>query len=170
MKKNLVLVGLMGAGKTTVGHLLAEKMQYEFLDTDAIIEQEQGVLISAIFAQKGEAFFRQIESDVIKKVSDFSEKIISTGGGACEKDENIKALKKNSILVYLQASPDILFERIKNQNHRPLLQTENPLSKLQELLNKREKNYLQSDIIMTTENKKLEQIVEEIIEVYNARA
>ena len=116
MKKNLVLVGLMGAGKTTVGHLLAEKMQYEFLDTDAIIEQEQGVLISAIFAQKGEAFFRQIESDVIKKVSDFSGKIISTGGGACEKDENIKALKKNSILVYLQASPDILFERIKNRN------------------------------------------------------
>ncbi len=167
MKKNVVLVGLMGAGKTSVGQELAQKLSYEFWDTDAIIEQTQGVKISEIFKTKGEVFFRELEKATIAKISQEEKKVISTGGGSLEQIENLKNLKKNGLTVYLKASPETLFSRVITETHRPLLQTENPLAKLEELLEKREKNYLLSDIIVLTENKTIDEIANEIIEVFN---
>ena len=162
MEKNIVLVGLMGAGKTTVGKYLAEKYKKDFIDTDAIIEAQKKTSIPDIFAKYGEDIFRQIEANIIKKISEQNNKIISTGGGVVENAENINNLKKNGILVYLKAPAKVLYERIKNQNNRPLLQNENPLKTLQGLLQKREKNYMKADIIIETENKSVAEIAQEV--------
>lgn len=162
MGRNIVLVGLMGAGKTTVGELLAKMYGLVFIDIDKAIERDAGMSISQIFATKGEKYFRELESSAILTFLNKSDSIISTGGGAVENDENLKNLKKNGAIVYLKASPEILFKRIKNENNRPLLKTQNPLETLKNLLNKREKNYLQADIIIETDNKTKEEIAKEI--------
>lgn len=162
MGKNIVLVGLMGAGKTTVGELLAKMYGLVFVDIDKVIELDAGMSISKIFAAKGEEYFRKLESTMILTFSNKSDSIISTGGGAVENGENLKNLKKNGIIVYLKASPEKLFERIKGENNRPLLKNTDPIETLKNLLNKREKNYLKADIIIETDNKTKEEIAEEI--------
>ncbi len=167
MKKNIVLVGLMGAGKTSVGQELARKLNADFIDTDEVIEKKTGAKISEIFKNKGEVFFRELEKNTIAEIVNEANKVISTGGGSLENLENLNNLKKNGVVIYLKTTPEVLFERIKLETHRPLLHTENPLQKLKDLLEKREKNYLLSDIIVLTENKTVEQITNEIIEVFN---
>ena len=165
MEKNIVLVGLMGAGKTSVGEVLSKKYRLNFVDIDYIIEINAQMSISQIFSKYGENYFRELEKMTISSCSTKYNTIISTGGGALENQENITNLKKNGILVYLKASPNILYERIKEQGNRPLLQNEKPLKTLIELLKKREKNYLKSDIIIETDNKSIEEIVKEIGEL-----
>ena len=165
--KNIVLVGLMGAGKTTVGKILAEKLKKEFIDTDELIVKEEKKSINEIFAQSGEKYFREIEKNIIEKVSQFSNKVISIGGGALENFENISNLKRNGILFYLKADIDTLEQRLKNATDRPLLKNIELKEKLTELLNKREKNYLLSQKIINTSNvKSIDIISEEIIEYY----
>ncbi len=165
MGKNIVLVGLMGAGKTTVGECLAEKYKLIFTDSDEVIERDTKMSISQIFAERGEAYFRELEKTAISMLSSKNGRVISTGGGALENEENIENLKKNGVLVYLKASPEILYKRIKKQNHRPLLQNEKPLETLRILLQQREKNYLKADIIIETDDKTIEKIVDEIGEL-----
>ena len=165
--KNIVLVGLMGAGKTTVGKILAEKLKKEFIDTDELIVKEEKKSINEIFAQSGEKYFREIEKNIIEKVSELSDKVISIGGGALENFENISNLKRNGILFYLKADVNTLEQRLKNTTDRPLLKNTRLKEKLMELLNKREKNYLLSQkIIDTTNEKTIDTITEEIIEYY----
>jgi shikimate kinase len=168
--KNIVLVGLMGAGKSTVGKALSEKLSFEFLDTDEIITQEQNLAITDIFSQFGENYFRQLEKNLVLKFSDFENKIISTGGGLVQDIENLNNLKKNGFVVYLQASVETLYSRIKDDNKRPLLQVDNPLEKLSEILIAREKNYKLANFIINTENKTIDYIVNELIREYNAQA
>ena len=169
MNKNIVLVGLMGAGKTSVGRLLAEKLGIEFYDTDDVIENEAGCSIVDIFSQKGEQAFRELEKKTILKLSQKSGNIISTGGGSLENEENLKNLKKNGLIVYLKASPEVLYERIKNQKNRPLLKNGSPLKTLKELLEKREQAYKRADYIIDTALKTAEDVTNEIVKVYNAR-
>jgi len=168
--KNIVLVGLMGAGKSTLGKALSEKLSFEFLDTDEIITQEQNLAITDIFSQFGENYFRQLEKNLVLKLSDFENKIISTGGGLVQDIENLNNLKKNGFVVYLQASVETLYSRIKDDNKRPLLQVDNPLEKLSEILIAREKNYKLANFIINTENKTIDYIVNELIREYNAQA
>lgn len=167
--KNLVLVGLMGAGKSTIGKALSKKLSFDFLDTDEVIIKEQETSISDIFAQFGESHFRQLEKNLVKKLSKLENKVISTGGGLVQDIENLDKLKENGIVVYLQASAEILYSRIKNDNTRPLLQVDNPLERLSEILSKREANYKLADFIINTENKTIDDIVNEIVKVYNAQ-
>ena len=164
--KNIVLVGLMGAGKTTVGKNLAEKMQKEFLDTDELIVKEENRSINEIFAKEGEKYFRDLEKNIIAKVSAFSDKVISIGGGALENTENISNLKKNGILFYLRADVEELEKRLQNATDRPLLKNTPMKEKLTELLNKREKNYLLSQKIIDTTEKTIQEITQEIIKDY----
>ena len=168
--KNIVLVGLMGAGKSSVGMKLADLLTYEFLDTDNIIETQQGQSINDIFATHGELSFRKLENSVISDLGNLENKIISTGGGSVENIENLNVLKVNGFIVYLKASPEGLFERIKNQTNRPLLQNENPLNTLQILLERREKNYLLADYVVDTMGKDVDAVAREIIKVYNENA
>ncbi len=161
--KNICLTGLMGSGKSTVGAALAQKLGLEFVDIDAKIEFKTGMKISEIFAQKGEDFFRKIESETLKEFAEKSGQVISTGGGAVQKEGNLKILKENSTVIYLKTSPEVLFERVNADTSRPLLQNEKPFETLCALLEKREPNYQKADIIVTTDGKTVDEIVNEIL-------
>ena len=170
MEKNIILVGLMGAGKSSIGIELSKYLGFEFYDTDMMIELEQNIKISQIFSTYGEEYFRNLETVMISKVSSFSRSVISTGGGSIQNVDNLVKLKQNGVVFYLKACPEILFERVKDDNNRPLLQTSKPLEVLKELLIKREKNYMLADVVIETDNKTLIDIVEKIVKEYNARA
>ena len=161
--KNIVLVGMMGAGKTTVGEFLSAKLNRELKDIDRVIEQEQKKSIIEIFTNDGEEAFRQLESETIEKFSNMSNLIISTGGGALEKANNLSNLQKNGIIIYLKADIEELFKRVKNETQRPLLKEQDPLEVIKKLIKKREKFYLMADITIITDNKSPEKITEEII-------
>ena len=161
--KNIVLVGMMGAGKTTVGEFLSAKLNRELKDIDRVIEQEQKKSIIEIFTNDGEEAFRQLESETIEKLSNMSDLIISTGGGALEKANNLSNLQKNGIIIYLKADIEELFKRVKNETQRPLLKEQDPLEVIKKLIKKRKKFYLMADITIITDNKSPEKITEEII-------
>ena len=166
MSANIVLTGLMGAGKSTVGKALAKVLKdYTFIDVDDVIVDIEGMSIPDIFEKKSEAYFRKVEQNVIRELSEEEDLIIALGGGAFECEETRENLKNNCITVYLKSSVERLFSRIENDNNRPLLQCENPKDKLSELLEKREPNYLKADFIIETDNKKIDEIVEEILEI-----
>lgn len=166
MEKNIVLIGLMGCGKTTVAAILSNKLNKKLFDTDSLIIQDQNKSINSIFAEKGEACFRDIETKIVNQVSKESKSIISTGGGVVEKLENIDLLKKNGIVFYLKTAPETLYERLQHQSDRPLLKTENPLETLKELLIKRENKYNLADYIIETDGKNPFTIAGEIIDIY----
>lgn len=161
--KNLALVGLMGAGKSTVGIALAQKLGMVFVDIDAEIEKKTGLKITEIFAQKGEEAFRELESLTIQEFVTKNRLVLSTGGGAIENPKNLAALKENCTVIYLKAPAEVLFERVKEDTNRPLLQNSDPLLTLQKLLEKREANYRKADIIVDTALLAVDEIVNEIL-------
>lgn len=161
--KNIVLTGFMGTGKTVVSKIISKKLGYKLIDIDSIIEKEQNMTITDIFKHFGETKFREIESDVIKRISDIENAVISTGGGAVLKEENLNNLKKRGIIFCLSATPETILKRTINNNTRPLLQVENPLEKIKELLNIRRPFYEKADFIIDTENRSPFEIADEII-------
>lgn len=154
---------MMGAGKTTVGKELATIMNCNFIDLDETIEKNYGK-ISDIFKKKGEEYFRQIETLELKKLNIQETFVLSTGGGIVLKDENIKILQTLGYVFYLEASTDTIYERIKNQKHRPLLNTPDPKRSIEEILSKRKKLYENSGEKITVNNKNVKEIAEEIYE------
>lgn len=163
MAKNIVFVGLMGSGKTTIGELTAKKLGRKLIDTDDLIQKSVNKSINKIFEQEGEDFFRNLESEIIKKISQNSGQIISTGGGAVENPANLENLKKNGVIIYLYAPASELYSRIKDADSRPLLKNNDALSVLEKLLAKRERFYNLADIKINTVNKQFEEIADEII-------
>ena len=142
----------MGAGKSTVGRVLSASVGYNFLDLDDFIEKEYGEKITDIFLHKGEDYFRDLETDSLTKVSeDKSDTVISTGGGIVLKPSNVSIIKSTGTSIYLKASIDTIWERIKNQSGRPLLEVENPYEKASELLESREMLYQDSDYVIDTD-------------------
>ncbi|MCX8031254.1 MAG: shikimate kinase [Thermodesulfovibrionales bacterium] len=162
--KNIVLIGFMGTGKSAIGKILAEKLSFHFYDIDKIIEEEQKMSINEIFKKYGETVFRDIEADIILRLSKLEKAVIATGGGAVLRDTNVINLREKGLLVCLTASAETIYERLKNHTDRPLLQVKNPFEKIKELLNLREQFYKKADITINTENKTLEQIAGEILE------
>ncbi len=146
--ENVALVGFMGVGKSTVGHLLAQQLHFEFVDTDRLIEQREGRKIAEIFLTKGEPYFRSLESSLAEEVGARHGVVISTGGGMVVNPGNLEALRRQSLLVCLWASPEVIFERVKNQSHRPLLQSPDPLGKIRDLLQARRPAYMSADVII----------------------
>lgn len=136
---NIVLCGFMGSGKTVVGKELAKIMGRKFVDTDELIEQEQGVAIKAIFATHGEDYFRDLEFEMCKKVAQMKGAVVSTGGGAMTFQRNVDAIKEGSKVVFLDASFDVICERIGDSTTRPLFQDK---TKAKELYNARKEKYL----------------------------
>ncbi len=168
-KKNIVLIGMMGAGKSTIGHLLGEmEKDFSYLDMDKEIEKLAQKHIEEIFAQDGEQHFRQLEHELIQKYSNYHNQIVATGGGIVENVENINLLRKNGVIFYLKASVDNLFARVKKTTHRPLLKHPNPKEKIKELMKKREPYYKMADFEIDTDKKELIEIVREIIEKYES--
>lgn len=155
----------MGAGKTSIGKMLS-KMRPElfFMDIDEIIETKEQMTVSQIFEKQGETYFRNFEMVIAESLQDDENLIIATGGGFCQRSQNINSLKKNGIIFYLKAPAEILFDRIRHDRTRPLLQNSNPRGTLAKLLADREKNYLKADFVIEVSHKSPEQIAEEILE------
>ncbi len=153
----------MGAGKTSVGRILAHKLGLEFSDLDELIEAECGKTISAIFSDHGERFFRDLESRKLLTMSEKSGQIVSTGGGIVLREANWRIMEEGGVTVYLKASTDILWSRIKNDISRPLLQVENPYEKVRELLSLRMPLYEKADIIVESGSKSPENVADDII-------
>ena len=148
---NIFLVGLMGAGKTTIGRLLARKLNKRFVDSDHEIEARTGVKIPVIFEIEGEAGFRKREEAAIAGLTALSGIVLATGGGAVLSAANRDKLKKNGVVIYLRGTPEHLYERTRHDRNRPLLQTGNPLAKLRELFRQRDPLYREvADIVVDT--------------------
>jgi shikimate kinase len=139
---NIYLIGLMGAGKTTIGRQLAKVLEMPFYDSDKAIEEKTGVDISTIFEFEGEKGFRIREQKMIQQLSTLKGIVLATGGGVILKEENRETLKKNGFVVYLQCSVERILQRTRRDKQRPLLQTENPKERIKQLLEQRETLYL----------------------------
>ncbi len=143
---SIVLCGFMGSGKTVVGKELAKVLGVRFVDTDEMIEAEQGVAIKAIFATHGEDYFRDLEFEMCKKVAEMKNCVVSTGGGALTFERNVDALKNGSTVVFLDASFDVICERIGDSTTRPLFQDRD---KAKQLYDERKSKYLSAaDIVI----------------------
>ncbi|MBK6617284.1 MAG: shikimate kinase [Nitrosomonas sp.] len=138
---NIILIGLMGAGKTTIGKLLASSMGRTFIDSDHEIQQRTGVNIPVIFEFEGEAGFRKRETEVLQAVVLLPDIVLATGGGAVLREENRELLRKNGTVIYLRVPVNELKRRTRFDKNRPLLQTDNPQARLIELFNQRDPLY-----------------------------
>lgn len=163
---NIILIGFMGCGKSTVGIRLSYKLRRVVEDTDKLIEKKEGLTINEIFKEKGEAVFRQMETECLKDLLECKEeRVISTGGGLPMKKENHALLRELGTVIYLKISPQCVWERLKNDTSRPLLQCENPLERIGSLMKEREPHYEEAaDVIINVDNKNMEQVLSEIIE------
>jgi shikimate kinase len=154
----------MGVGKTSVGTRLAQELGFAFVDVDQLIEADQKIAITEIFSTFGEPFFRDVESRIIKQVLESEGQVVSTGGGAVIRSENRRAFKEGGITVCLTASPEVIYERIRHETHRPLLRVEDPLAKIRDLLSGREQFYRHADVIIDTSGKTVDDVLNELKE------
>ena len=159
---NLALIGFMGTGKTSVGRALADHLHFEFLDTDELIQNQTGRSINDIFTQDGEPTFRAMEREVVHQLASREKLVISTGGGLPTNSDNLAALKEHALVVCLWSSPEKIWERVRNQSHRPLLHGPDPQKKICELLAEREPFYRQADVLMNTELRSIREVAQQI--------
>lgn len=150
--RNLAIAGFMGVGKSTVGRLVAAQLHHDFLDTDDVIESRSGRSITDIFAQQGEAVFRQMERDLVAELVSRQKTVISTGGGLIVDPANLASLKQHALVVCLWATPEAIWERLQHQHHRPLLDDPDPLAVIRRLLAERGPFYRQADALIGTED------------------
>ncbi len=166
--KNIVLIGLMGSGKSAIGRTIAKKLGRRFIDTDRFLERKTGKTVSEIFEQEGEQRFRLYEKEVIKKISQYIGIVIATGGGAIKDPENFKYLKESGWIIALYASPETLYKRIEGKRIRPLLlNQDDPVKKLEEIQNERKSIYAKADFQIDTEAKDIDNISGEIMDLLN---
>jgi len=160
----------MGAGKTSVGRLVAEQLGFDYLDTDEMIQSRTSRTIADIFARDGEPAFRKLEEQVVAELAARERAIISTGGGLPVNPENLASLKTHALVVCLWASPEKIWERVHNQTHRPLLNAPNPKGKIRELLATREPFYRQADVLLNTELRHVREVAQQVIHQFRLAA
>ena len=160
---NIILIGPMGAGKTTIGRQIARLFNFDFFDSDREIEERTGVSIPLIFELEGEEGFRKREQEVIAELAEKKHIVLATGGGAVLKKENQQVLKRSGTIVYLCAGIDDLLERTAKDKNRPLLQTDDPRATLQSILTERDPVYRElADIILKTNKMTVHAAVREL--------
>lgn len=168
--KNIVLIGFMGSGKTSIGKKLSLVLKREFIDTDDFIEKREGMSINEIFEKKGESEFRKMEKELYKRFSKPKKKIIATGGGVIKNPANIANLKKGGVIIYLKSSPEKIAQNLKFDNTRPILQVPDKEGKIRELLEEREPFYNKyAEITVDVSNSDIDFTVDKIIEVSKIR-
>lgn len=162
---NIVLIGFMGCGKTTIGIKLSYRMRRPMLDTDKLIEKDEGRTISEIFDTDGESYFRDLETKCLKKlIESTNNQIISVGGGLPIREENHALLKELGTVIYLRARAETIYERLKNDKTRPLLQGDDPQLKIRTLMEKRAAIYEKAaDIIIDVDGKDFDTILDAIV-------
>lgn len=165
MVSNIILVGMPASGKSTIGKMLAERLaSYTLVDTDSLIERTQGISISKIFEKYSEDYFRKLEYDTIKMVcSGAGNKILSIGGGAFENPDTRSTLLNYGKVFYLKSELDVLYYRVSQDLTRPLLNHEDPRQVLENLLKKREENFLKAHYTIDTNGLYEKEIVEQIL-------
>ncbi|MEA2087343.1 MAG: shikimate kinase [Candidatus Caldatribacteriota bacterium] len=163
MRKNIIITGFMGAGKSVVAKELARKLKMEFIDMDRIIEERQGTSIVDIFARYGEKYFREQENKLVKELSKEENKVIATGGGTLLSSDNARMLGQTGEIVSLYADSQTIYNRVKRRNSRPLLKGENVLSKINHLLEERKKVYNNFTIKIDTTNLSIQEVTDRII-------
>ena len=165
---NISLIGMMGSGKTTTGRLLTKVLKnHSFIDTDEEIVKQEKTSINEIFRTKGEAYFRAIETSILHKYLINNNIVISTGGGIINSQENIDLLKNNSTVFYLKSDAETLYERVKNNKERPLLNEGDMKERITTLLSQRACNYEKAHYIIDVTNKTPDDIVKEIAGIIN---
>lgn len=164
-KSNIVLVGFMGAGKTVTAKMLAQQLGFDSASTDEYIVEQEGRSINAIFESDGEAYFRDIETQAVRDLSGKTRLVIDCGGGVVLRQENMDALKENGTVIYLRTSPDVIYERVKNQTHRPLLNVPDPLQRIKDILKQRARYYAQADCEVLTDGKTAQEVAQGIVNI-----
>jgi shikimate kinase len=167
--RNIVLVGFMGTGKTTVGRELAKKLGMEFIDLDDVIEDAEQMKIPEIFKAKGETYFREAEKRAVRQVCAKKDLIVAAGGGVVLCEENIAALCASSIVVCLDASPEVILQRTSGHAHRPLLNVDDPLVKIKDLLAKRKTYYDKISDHIDTSGRSAEEVVALMMELISKK-
>lgn len=164
MKKNIVLIGFMGTGKTTVSRKLSEMLDIKEIDVDAYIVEREQKSINDIFKEQGEEGFRDIETASLDEIKN-EKGIISCGGGAVLRDKNVEILKTNGKIVLLTATPQTIYERVKDDDSRPLLKGNMNVDHIKMLMDRRKDRYIEvADVVIETDNKDVDEIAAEIIE------
>ncbi len=165
MKKNILLIGFMGAGKTTVSRELSRMTGMKEIDMDAYIVQKEGMAITDIFDKLGEEYFRKKETECLIEIMKENNCIVSCGGGVVVKDENVEIMKNGGRIVLLTATPETTLERVKNSTDRPILNGNMNVEFISNLMDKRRERYLSvADVIVPTDNKMVSKICKEILE------
>lgn len=165
---NIILTGFMGTGKSTIGSILAKKIDYSFADIDSIIEARMQQSINSIFSTYGEQYFRTLEKEIIKEYENQKKYVISTGGGAIIDSENRKRLSSMGIVILLKARPEIILRNIGNDNGRPLLKHENPMARIIELLEERQEFYSENHFEIDVSDLTVNEVIEEVLNIINS--
>lgn len=163
--KNIMLIGFMGTGKSTVSSYLSKWLDMEEVDLDAMIATNAKMSIPELFEQYGETYFRDLETKALLEVQEREQLIVSCGGGIVLRDENVNAMKEHGKIVLLTATPETIYERVKDNKSRPILNGNMNVEYIARLMEKRRERYLHcADIIIDTDNKSVKQISEEMIQ------
>jgi len=174
-KKIYYLTGFMAAGKSTIGPILANTLGWDFFDLDREIENQEGMKVIQLYEKKGEEYFRQVETNLLKKFSEVDQSIISLGGGAIASEVNFGIIKSTGKIVYLKSSPEMAYKRLRFKKDRPAFTFEGVevptkeqfLERIEQLLNSRKKYYEQCDFIVDTDNQSVGITVDVIAKYIN---
>lgn len=166
--KNIVLVGFMGTGKTTIGTAVANRLKMEYVSTDDLIEKRERRTINEIFRDSGEEYFREVETAVIRDLACRANLVIDTGGGAVVRDENMSYMRSSGVVICLTADEDTIMARTKKYKHRPLLNVDDPKRKIRDLLAKRAPLYAKAGHIVDTGRLTARQAADRVVEIFEA--
>jgi len=167
-KSNIVLIGFMGTGKSTIGKSIAKRLDLAFIDIDMLIESRMNQTISGIFEKFGEKYFRELEKKVVKEYSEKEGQVISTGGGVVLDVENMENLKSSGIVIMLKARPEIIFRNVSKDQNRPLLKSDDPMERIIELLEKRQEYYKNNHYEIEVSDLAVDDVVNEVIRIYDS--
>ncbi len=168
--RNLALIGFMATGKSSVGRLAARALGFAFVDTDELIEGRLQKKISEVFAQEGEAWFREYERNIVQEIAHYARVVIATGGGLAVNPANLASLKTHALVVCLWGSPETIWNRARHATHRPLLKDPDPLGKIRLLLAARNHHYRQADILISIERRTMRKVSDQVVHEFRLAA
>ena len=163
--RNIILVGFMGSGKTTIAIELSHQLKMRYISTDDMIEKKEKATINELFTKKGEEYFREVEAGCLKEALNMENVVIDTGGGAVLRDENWVNMKEGGVTICMAADEDTIMARTKKYKHRPLLNVDDPKQKIRSLLNKRAPFYAKADHCIDTGKLTVKQVVDRVVEI-----
>ena len=167
---NIFLIGFMGTGKSAISSYIADNYDFELIEMDETIEARENMNISEIFEKYGEEHFRNLETKLLKEISDKGNAVVSCGGGTALREENVNIMKKGGRVILLSAEPETIYERLRYSHNRPLLENNMNVEYIKELLDKRMSKYEgAADYVVKTDERTKEEIAEEIINKINMK-